>query len=95
MAKGDGLTRVPNARVDIEKIHPSLRHLYGNGLPVRTYITEQGTTVRYFGTMLADTEEENTRRLGNAFYTAERIRDEIAAQKLQEECEAVLAVGGG
>lgn len=95
MVQNERPTIIPNERVDLEKIHPSLRHLYGDGMPIRTYKAANGATVRYFGTCLADTEEENERRLANAFRVAEMIRDEIVRKKLQEEGKAALAAFGG
>ena len=73
MAKTKGLQIIKNERIDLEAIHPSLRHLYSNGTPIRTYKTEAGATVRFFGSMLPETDNEQKRRLQAAVDVEDRI----------------------
>lgn len=95
MLQSEKPTIIPSERVSLEKIHPSLRHLYGDGMPIRTYKAPNGATVRFFGTCLADTEEENARRLENAYQVAELIREDIVRRRLQAGDGAALAACGG
>lgn len=81
MAKSKGLQIIQNEQVDLEKIHPSLRYLYGNGMPMRTYKTEAGATVRYFGSLLPETDEEQAQRVDAAFEVADRIRTSAAGRR--------------
>lgn len=74
------MVELENKAVDLERIHPSLRGLYGNGVPVKVYRTESGATVRIFGACLPETEEEREERLRRAWETA----DGIAARARKE-----------
>ena len=77
-------TIIENTRVDLSAIHPSLRHLYGDGMPVRTYRTEGGTTVRIFGSCLPETQAERERREAEAWRVARNIARGYALEKMKE-----------
>ena len=82
-----GLEIIENERVDVSKFHPSVQALYGDGMPIRTYRTERGTIVRFFGTALPKTEEENQRRLREAWRVQDIIWENIARREAQKNKE--------
>ena len=71
---------LPNERLDLSGICEKLRPLYGDGVPVMTVKTPCGSVVRFFGTFLPRTEEENRQRLLKAY----AIADEIYLQAVRE-----------
>ncbi len=75
-----GCIELPNERMDLNGICEKLRPLYGDGMPVMTVKTPCGSIVRFFGTFLPTTEEEQRRRLLQAY----AIADEIYLQAVRE-----------
>lgn len=79
-----GAVEIPNEPIDLSQIHPSLHHLYGNGVPLKTYRTAAGSIVRIWGAYLPRTEEENRRNLARAWEVANGILDRAAVRYAQE-----------
>ncbi len=79
----------PISAEEMERIHPSLRHLYEGGV-VRTYDVG-GTRVRILGAYLPKTQEENQRRLREAW----RVADDIARRAGERAYQKMLAEQAG
>lgn len=89
-----GTVEIPNERIDLSQIHPSLLKYYGDGMPLKTYRTESGTTVRIWGADLPKTPEENRRNIDRAFAMANAIADRAAiryAEEAQKQQEAAAS----
>lgn len=78
---------VESVRTDLSKIAPSLRYLYGDGMPVKTYIAANGVRVEVFASQLPKTDEERQKRLNRMNETAHQIIRKIAAREAQNERE--------
>lgn len=66
------LERITCTKADLTDIHESLRAMYGDGMPLRTY-NANGVRVRVFGADLPSTPEENRKRLRAAYAIADGI----------------------
>ncbi len=87
----NGTIELPNERIDLSQIHPSLHYLYGDGMPLKTYCTEGGAIVRILPGALPKTREENRRNIDRAFAVANAIADRAAiryAEEAQKQQEA-------
>lgn len=76
---------IPSEPVDLSLIHPSLRHYYGDGMPLKTYRAENGATVRIWGACLPKTQEENHINIQRAWQVADQILERAAARYALEE----------
>lgn len=83
----NGAVEIPNVPVDLSQIHPSLHKYYGNGMPLKTYRTSNGATVRIWGACLPKTPEENRRNIARAFAVANEIAERAAVRYAIEEEE--------
>lgn len=88
-----GTVELPNERVDLSQIHPSLHYLYGDGMPLKTYRTEGGAIVRIWGSALPKTPEENRRNIDRAFAVANEIADRAAIRYAVEAEKQQRAAG--
>lgn len=79
-----GTVELPNERVDLSQIHPSLHKYYGDGMPLKTYRTEGGAIVRILPGALPKTPEENRRNIEHAFAVANAIADRAAIRYAAE-----------
>lgn len=71
--------------VDVSKVPANLRDDYGDGIPICTYKTASGATVRIFGTALPKTKQENERRIAAAWAMADRIAENIARRAYEAQ----------
>ena len=79
-----GAVEIPNEPVDLSQIHPSLHKYYGDGMPLKTYRTTDGATVRIWGACLPKTKEENHRNIQRAWQVADQICERAAVRYAME-----------
>ena len=79
------VVEIPNEPVDLSQIHPSLHKYYGDGMPLKTYRTTDGATVRIWGACLPKTPEENHRNIQRAWQVADQICERAAVRYALEE----------